>query len=75
LNLSYEKVIWVPVLFGAHIFFAQKLIYLFAHIRMNILIFGIDGGLGRGDLGSTDSIILVIINPVYYVLLKMDELL
>jgi LCP family protein required for cell wall assembly len=37
--------------------------YLLWPARTNILILGIDGGLGRGDLGRTDTIVLASISP------------
>ncbi|MDX9993450.1 MAG: LCP family protein [Anaerolineales bacterium] len=40
------------------------LLYLFAPVRSNILILGVDGGLDRGDLGRTDTIILATISPL-----------
>jgi polyisoprenyl-teichoic acid--peptidoglycan teichoic acid transferase len=40
------------------------LVYLFAPLRSNILILGVDGGLGRGDLGRTDTIILMTVSPL-----------
>lgn len=39
-------------------------IYLFAPLRSTILILGVDGGQGRGDLGRTDTIILAGISPL-----------
>jgi LCP family protein required for cell wall assembly len=39
-------------------------VYLFAPLRSNILILGVDGGLDRGDLGRTDTIILATISPL-----------
>ncbi|PKN94238.1 MAG: hypothetical protein CVU44_07515 [Chloroflexi bacterium HGW-Chloroflexi-6] len=39
-------------------------LYLFLPIRSNILVLGVDGGLGRGDLGRTDTIILATISPL-----------
>lgn len=39
-------------------------LYFFIPISTNVLILGIDGGLGRGDLGRTDTIILTTINPL-----------
>lgn len=38
--------------------------YLFAPLRSNILVLGVDGGLGRGELGRTDTIILATISPL-----------
>ena len=40
------------------------MVYLFAPLRTNLLILGIDGGLGRGDLGRTDTMILATISPL-----------
>jgi LCP family protein required for cell wall assembly len=40
------------------------LVYFFAPVRANFLILGIDGGLGRGDLGRTDTIILATVSPL-----------
>ena len=40
------------------------LVYFFAPIRTNFVILGIDGGLGRGDLGRSDTIILTSISPL-----------
>ena len=37
--------------------------YLFAPFRSNILVLGVDGGLGRADLGRTDTIILATVLP------------
>ena len=41
------------------------LLYFFAPIGTNFVILGIDGGLGRGDLGRTDTIILTSISPLW----------
>lgn len=53
---------------GCALFFALPLLvilaYLFAPLRSNILILGVDGGLGRGDLGRTDTIILATVSPL-----------
>lgn len=38
--------------------------YFLAPLRSNILILGVDGGLGRGELGRTDTIILATISPL-----------
>ena len=38
--------------------------YFLAPLRSNILILGVDGGQGRGDLGRTDTIILATISPL-----------
>jgi polyisoprenyl-teichoic acid--peptidoglycan teichoic acid transferase len=40
------------------------LVYLFAPLRSNILVLGVDGGLGRGELGRTDTIILATVSPL-----------
>lgn len=39
-------------------------VYMFAPLRSTILILGVDGGQGRGDLGRTDTIILAGISPL-----------
>lgn len=39
-------------------------LYLFTPLRSNILILGVDGGLGRSDLGRTDTIILATVSPL-----------
>ena len=40
------------------------LVYFFAPIPTRFLILGIDGGLGRGELGRTDTMILTSISPL-----------
>ena len=40
------------------------LAYFFLPLRSNFLILGIDSGLGRGELGRTDTIILTSISPL-----------
>ncbi|MEI7849464.1 MAG: LCP family protein [Chloroflexota bacterium] len=50
------------VLFG-FIFFLI-LVYFFGPFRTNVLVLGIDGGLGRGELGRTDTMILTTISPL-----------
>ena len=40
------------------------LVYFFAPVRTNFLVLGIDGGLGRGDLGRADTIILTTVSPL-----------
>jgi polyisoprenyl-teichoic acid--peptidoglycan teichoic acid transferase len=40
------------------------LVYFFAPVRTNLLVLGIDGGLGRGDLGRADTIILTTVSPL-----------
>jgi len=44
--------------------FMVPLIYFFAPFRTNFLVLGIDGGLSRGELGRTDTIILGTISPL-----------
>lgn len=39
------------------------LMYFFAPVRTNVLILGIDGGLGRGELGRTDTFIITTVLP------------
>lgn len=51
--------LWFFALFGFIL-----VVYFFAPLRTNILILGVDGGLGRGDLGRTDTIILASISPL-----------
>jgi polyisoprenyl-teichoic acid--peptidoglycan teichoic acid transferase len=47
-----------------NIFVLSGLVYFLAPVRTNILILGIDGGLGRGELGRADTIILATVNPL-----------
>lgn len=49
-------------LFGLLLF--SFLLYFIAPFRTNLLVLGIDGGLGRGDLGRTDTMILATISPL-----------
>lgn len=48
----------------AVIFILIPLIYFLWPARTNFLVLGIDGGLGRGDLGRTDTIILATVSPL-----------
>lgn len=45
------------------LFLGVVLGYFFLPIRTNILILGVDSGLGRGELGRTDTIVLTTISP------------
>ncbi len=53
---------------GCALFFILPLLfivaYLFAPMRNTILILGVDGGLGRAELGRTDTIILAAVYPL-----------
>lgn len=40
------------------------LVYLFAPLRTNILVLGVDAGLERGELGRSDTIILATVSPL-----------
>jgi LCP family protein required for cell wall assembly len=40
-------------------------LYFFAPAQTTLLVLGVDGGQGRGDLGRSDTIILAGVNPLY----------
>lgn len=43
---------------------AFVLVYFFLPFHTNILILGVDGGLNRGELGRTDTIVMTTISPL-----------
>lgn len=46
------------------LFLLPLLVYFFAPLPTRVLILGVDGGLQRGDLGRTDTIVLGSISPL-----------
>jgi len=45
-------------------FLGLVLAYFFLPIRTNLLILGVDGGLERGELGRTDTLVLLTVSPL-----------
>jgi LCP family protein required for cell wall assembly len=52
--------VWIVLVF----LILPILVYFFAPFRTNFLILGIDSGLGRGELGRTDTMILTTVSPL-----------